>query len=268
MGMVKKTIKQPNKIINMTTKFKDNNDCTVFLTSKGQATIIFNYNYEKLNNDKEISYLEKKKLDFNSAEDFLSNSENIVNLTQKDTINFKKNPPILIETASQGVLELLLFFFPQRKFVLVYSWHLPQRNDGGEYDDYLDRLWDASQQGEPSEYANNDGKVEVVEKLLNVYITDENENESGDPWLDSRKETLHFPSSSSSMQLANECGCGYTFEYDDLHRQINERIKRNQIKLNDENDHELNRMYVYVDDEDEITTQIRSTNSKNQFMWS
>jgi hypothetical protein len=199
----------------MTTIATNESECTVFLQSKS-AFIIFNYNYEKLNNDKEISYLEKKKLDFNSAEELLLCGENVVNLTEKDTINFKKNPPILIECASQGVLDLLLFFFPKRKFVLVYSWYVPNRYDGGEYDDYLDSLWDSSQQEVTSKYANNDGKVEVVQQLLNVYITDENKNESEDPWLDSRIETFNFPSCSASMLLASECGCGNIFDYDDL----------------------------------------------------
>ena len=183
--------------------------CTVFLTnSKEHLLVIFKATYNE-------EYIDEV-LDHTVAKDTIDRYDTIVNLTEDENVDLKEYPPVLIKCSSQSVLNNLHHYMPEKKFVLVYSWHLPQRNDGGEYDDYLDRLWCAAQEGEPSEYANNDGKVEVVEKLLNVYITDENENESGDPWLDSRKETLHFPSSSSSMQLANECGCGYTFEYDDL----------------------------------------------------
>ena len=100
---------------------------------------------------------------------------------------------------------------PEKKFVLVYSWDLPEKHDVGEYDDYLDSLWYSSQQKETSEYANNDGKVEVVNKLLRVYVTDENVTEN-EPGL----QIVNFPSSSKSMQFASECGCGHNFEYDDL----------------------------------------------------
>lgn len=190
----------------------EHKDFTVILTSKNQANVIFNYSYEKLK--EKISDLEDKKLSFKDTEDLLSNTENIVNLTDKETINYKNNPPVLIETSSQTMLELLLFFFPQKKFVLVYSWQLPEKYYSDEYDDYLDSLWEATQDGEISEYSNEDGIVEVVEQLLKVYVTDDKENE--DPWLSFRKEIFNFPTNSESMQLAIECGCGNRFEYDDL----------------------------------------------------
>ena len=118
---------------------------------------------------------------------------------------------LLAKQLKELLLHNLNHFIPEKKFVLVYSWDLPEKHDVGEYDDYLDSLWDSSQQEETSEYANNDGKVEVVNKLLRVYVTDENvcENEPG-------LQIVNFPSSSKSMQFASECGCGHNFEYDDL----------------------------------------------------
>ena len=178
--------------------------CTVFLTnSKEHLLVIFKATYDE-------EYIDEV-LDHTVAKDTIDGYDTIVNLTEDESVDLKEYPPVLIKCSSQSVLNNLHHYMPEKKFVLVYSWDLPEKHDVGEYDDYLDSLWDSSQQEETSEYANNDGKVEVVNKLLIVYVTDENVTEN-EPGL----QIINFPSSSKSMQFASECGCGHNFEYDDL----------------------------------------------------
>jgi hypothetical protein len=210
----------------MTTKFKDNNDCTIFLKSKNSDIVIFNYNYEKLKSWR--SYNLTERLDLNTANDYLLHYENIVNLTEKDTIEFENNTLILIECSSQHILALLLYFFPQKEFVLAYCWYQPC----GDYDDYIDVLWDSSND-ETSKFANKEGKIEVVQQLLNVYITDK--NDSDDPWLEDRIEIFDFPTCNSSMKLASEYGCAPAFEYDDLRIFEKEEFYNLEVKKVDRN---------------------------------
>jgi len=185
-------------------KLKKGSKCTVFLTnSKEHLLVIFKATYDE-------EYIDEV-LDHTVAKDTIDGYDTIVNLTEDESVDLKEYPPVLIKCSSQSVLNILHHYMPEKKFVLVYSWDLPEKHDVGEYDDYLDSLWDSSQQEETSEYANNDGKVEVVNKLLRVYVTDENVTEN-EPGL----QIINFPSSSKSMQFASECGCGHNFEYDDL----------------------------------------------------
>jgi len=178
--------------------------CTVFLTnSKEHLLVIFKATYNE-------EYIDEV-LDHTVAKDTIDGYDTIVNLTEDESVDLKEYPPVLIKCSSQSVLNILHHYMPEKKFVLVYSWDLPEKHDVGEYDDYLDSLWDSSQQEETSEYANNDGEVEVVNKLLRVYVTDENVTEN-EPGL----QIANFPSSSKSMQFASECGCGHNFEYDEL----------------------------------------------------
>ena len=185
-------------------KLKKGSKCTVFLTnSKEHLLVIFKATYDE-------DYIDEV-LDPTGAKDIIDGYDTIVNLTEDESVDLKEYPPVLIKCSSQSVLNNLHHYMPEKKFVLVYSWDLPEKHDVGEYDDYLDSLWYSSQQKETSEYANNDGKVEVVNKLLRVYVTDENVTEN-EPGL----QIVNFPSSSKSMQFASECGCGHNFEYDDL----------------------------------------------------
>jgi len=185
-------------------KLNKGSKCTVFLTnSKEHLLVIFKSTYDE-------DYIDEV-LGHTGAKDTIDGYDTIVNLTEDESVDLKEYPPVLIKCSSQSVLNNLHHYMPEKKFVLVYSWDLPEKHDVGEYDDYLDSLWDSSQQDETSEYANNDGKVEVVNKLLIVYVTDENVTEN-EPGL----QIINFPSSSKSMQFASECGCGHNFEYDDL----------------------------------------------------
>lgn len=175
----------------MTTESKTESEHTVFLTnSKEHLLVIFKAKYDE-------DYIDEV-LDYNGAKDLIDGYDTIVNLTENESIDLKKYPPVLIKCASQSILHNLNHFIPQKKFVLVYSWDLPERMDLGEYDDYIDSVWDSEE-------------VEVVNKLLRVYVTDKNAS-SNDPGL----QIFNFPSYSKSMQLADDCGCGHAFEYDDL----------------------------------------------------
>jgi len=186
-------------------KLKKGSKCTVFLTnSKEHLLVIFKATYDE-------EYIDEV-LDHTVAKDTIDGYDTIVNLTENESIDLQKYPPVLIKCASQSVLHNLNHFIPEKKFVLVYSWDLPERMDTGEYDDYVDSVWDASQYEEISECSYYDlDKVEVVSKLLKVYITDENVS-ADEPGL----EIVDFPSNSKSMKFASERGCGLPFEYDDL----------------------------------------------------
>jgi len=182
---------------------------TVFLTnSKEHLLVIFRVKY----NQEDIKYATHKQLDYKEAESMIEKFDNIVNLTEDKSIDISKYPPVLIECSSQSVLKILHHYMPKKKFVLVYSWDLPEKNNDDVYEDYVDSVWDASQYEAISECPYYDlDKVEVVNKLLKVYLTDENVS-ADEPGL----EIVDFPSNSKSMKFASERGCGLPFEYDDL----------------------------------------------------
>ena len=133
-------------------KLKKGSKCTVFLTnSKEHLLVIFKATYDE-------DYIDEV-LGPTGAKDTIDGYDTIVNLTEDESVDLKEYPPVLIKCSSQSVLNNLHHYMPEKKFVLVYSWDLPEIGMmGGEYDDYLDSLWDSSQQEVTSEYANNDGK--------------------------------------------------------------------------------------------------------------
>ena len=132
----------------MTNKAKVGSECTVFLTnSKEHLLVIFKATYDEGYTD--------KVLDYSGAKDLIDGFDTIVNLIENESIDLQKYPPVLIKCASQSVLYILNHFIPEKKFVLVYSWDLPERNDCGEYDDYINDVRD-------------EGIGVVVNKLLNL----------------------------------------------------------------------------------------------------
>lgn len=188
----------------MTYKVNAGSECTVFLTnSKEHLLVIFNANYDK-------NYFDEV-LDESGAKDIIDRYDTIVNLTENESIDLKKYPPVLIKCSSQSVLKILHHFIPEKKFFLVYSWYDidDSKYAYDEYESYQYSLFDLLEEEDDS-YKNNNGEIEVVRQLHRVYVTDMN-SESEEPG----RQILNFPGS-ATMKLADELGCAPNFEYDDL----------------------------------------------------
>lgn len=188
----------------MTNKAKVGSECTVFLTnSKEHLLVIYKANYDE-------DYIDEV-LDDSGAKDIIDGYDTIVNLTENESIDLKKYPPVLIKCSSQSVLKILHHFIPEKKFFLVYSWYDidDSKYAYDEYEDYQYSLLDLLEEEDDS-YKNNNGEIEVVKQLHRVYVTDMN-SESEEPG----RQILNFPGS-ATMKLADELGCAPNFEYDNL----------------------------------------------------
>ena len=183
----------------MTTKAKNESECTVFLTnSKEHLLVIFQAKY----NQDDIKYGTHMQLDYKEAESMVGGANIIVSPAEGKSIDLTKYPPVLIKCSSQSVLDILQYYIPEKKFFLVYSWYDIDNSKyaSDEYEDYLYALLDL---------ADDDVEIEVVKQLHRVYVTEINSGE------EPGREIFNFPGS-STMKIAAKVGCGPNFEYDDL----------------------------------------------------
>ena len=182
-------------------KLKNGSKCTVFLTnSKEHLLVMFKATYDE-------DYIDEV-LDHTGAKDIIDGYDTIVNLTEDESIDISKYPPVLIECSSQSVLKILHHYMPEKKFVLVYSWY--DIEDHEDYETYLETLYCKAMDDEGVYHPSLATKIEVVDHIHEIFITDRNVHDE----LPGKK-ILKFPGS-STMEIAEEYGLGGAFDYDNL----------------------------------------------------
>jgi hypothetical protein len=182
-------------------KLKKGSKCTVFLTnSKEHLLVIFKATYDE-------DYIDEV-LGHTGAKDIIDGYDTIVNLTEDESIDISKYPPVLIECSSQSVLKILHHYMPEKKFVLVYSWY--DIEDHEDYETYLETLYCKAMDDEGVYHPSLATKIEVVDHIHEIFITDRNVHDE----LPGKK-ILKFPGS-STMEIAEEYGLGGAFDYDNL----------------------------------------------------
>ena len=104
---------------------------TVFLIPKrGDSMVVFKTDKSNLKSFEHFS-------DTNFLLDEISYRDHAINLTGDDEIDLKKYPPIILDGShSQSLLDELMQWMPDKKFVMVYRWNR-LHEDNCDYEDYL-----------------------------------------------------------------------------------------------------------------------------------
>jgi len=104
---------------------------TVFLIpKKGDCMVVFKTDKSNFKSFEHFS-------DTNFLLDEISYRDHAINLTGDDEIDLKKHPPIILDGShSQSLLDELMQWMPDKKFVMVYRWNR-LHEDNCDYEDYL-----------------------------------------------------------------------------------------------------------------------------------
>jgi antitoxin component YwqK of YwqJK toxin-antitoxin module len=104
---------------------------TVFLIpKKGDCMVVFKTDKSNFKSFEHFS-------DTNFLLDEISYRNHAINLTGDDEIDLKKYPPIILDGShSQSLLDELMQWMPDKKFVMVYRWNR-LHEDNCDYEDYL-----------------------------------------------------------------------------------------------------------------------------------
>ena len=171
---------------------KEIEEFTVFyVPNKGDSMIIFKV-------DKSTPMYFKNFANKNLITDDLCNrNPHIINLTGDEEIDLEKHPPILVESfRSQFVLDDLLEWVPNKKFVMVYRWNRLWEDDG--YEDYLSGFY------EPTDIA-------VMCHYDKIFITGEKSRDE-----DPGKEITEFKCDGGKSREWLEEMCMFAHDYDEL----------------------------------------------------
>ena len=172
---------------------KEIEEFTVFyVPNKGDSMIIFKV-------DKSTPMYFKNFANKNLITDDLCNrNPHVINLTGDEEIDLEKHPPILVESfRSQFVLDDLLEWVPNKKFVMIYRWKRLWEDDG--YEDYLSGFY------EPSEVA-------VMCHYDKIFITGEKSRDE-----DPGKEITEFKCDGGDSRKMLEEMCRFShYDFDEL----------------------------------------------------
>jgi len=171
---------------------KEIEEFTVFyVPNKGDSMVIIRVN-------KNTHMYFKNFAEKNFILDGLCNrNPHVINLTGDDEIDLEKHPPILVESfRSQFILDDLLEWLPNKKFVMIYRWNRLWE-DGG-YEDYLSGFY------EPSEIA-------VMCHYDKIFITGEKSRDE-----DPGKEITEFKCDGGKSRNMLEEMCMFAHDYDEL----------------------------------------------------
>jgi len=165
---------------------------TVFyVPNRGNSMVIFKV-------EKSTPMYFKNFANKNFITDVLCNrNPHVINLTGDEEIDLEKHPPIVIDSEkSQFILDELITWVPNKKFVMVYRFNRPWE-DGG-YEDYLSFFY------EPTE-------VVVMSHYDKIFITGEKSRDE-----DPGKEITEFKCDGGKSREWLEEMCMFTHDYDEL----------------------------------------------------
>ena len=171
---------------------KEIEEFTVFyVPNKGDSMVIIRVN-------KNTHMYFKNFAEKNFILDGLCNrNPHVINLTGDDEIDLEKHPPILVESfRSQFILDDLLEWVPNKKFVMVYRWNRLWEDDG--YEDYLSGFY------EPTDIA-------VMCHYDKIFITGEKSRDE-----DPGKEITEFKCDGGKSREWLDEMCRFSHDYDEL----------------------------------------------------
>ena len=171
---------------------KEIEEFTVFyIPNRGDSMVIFKV-------DKSTPVYFKNFANKNFITDDLCNRKpHVINLTGDDEIDLEKHPPILLESErSQWILDELIDWVPNKKFVMVYRFNRPWEDSG--YEDYLSCFY------EPTDVA-------VLSHYDKIFITGEKSRDE-----DPGKEITEFKCDGGKSREWLEEMCRFSHDYDEL----------------------------------------------------
>jgi len=171
---------------------KEIEEFTVFyIPNRGDSMVIFKV-------DKSTPVYFKNFANKNFITDDLCNrNPHVINLTGDDEIDLEKHPPILLESErSQWILDELIDWVPNKKFVMVYRFNRPWEDSG--YEDYLSLFY------EPTDVA-------VMCHYDKIFITGEKSRDE-----DPGKEITEFKCDGGKSREWLEEMCRFSHDYDEL----------------------------------------------------
>ena len=171
---------------------KEIEEFTVFyIPNRGDSMVIFKV-------DKSTPVYFKNFANKNFITDDLCNrNPHVINLTGDDEIDLEKHPPILLESErSQWILDELIDWVPNKKFVMVYRFNRPWEDSG--YEDYLSLFY------EPTDVA-------VMCHYDKIFITGEKSRDE-----DPGKEITEFKCDGGKSREWLEEMCMFAHDYDEL----------------------------------------------------
>jgi len=171
---------------------KEIEEFTVFyIPNRGDSMVIFKV-------DKSTPVYFKNFANKNFITDDLCNRKpHVINLTGDDEIDLEKHPPILLESErSQWILDELIDWIPNKKFVMVYRFNRPWEDSG--YEDYLSCFY------EPTDVA-------VLSHYDKIFITGEKSRDE-----DPGKEITEFKCDGGKSREWLEEMCRFSHDYDEL----------------------------------------------------
>ena len=165
---------------------------TVFyVPNRGNSMVIFKV-------EKSTPMYFKNFANKNFITDVLCNrNPHVINLTGNEEIDLEKHPPIVIDSEkSQFILDELIYWVPNKKFVMVYRFNRPWEDSG--YEDYLSYFY------EPTDVA-------VLSHYDKIFITGEKSRDE-----DPGKEITEFKCDGGKSREWLEEMCRFSHDYDEL----------------------------------------------------